>query len=170
MRALGAELVFFSPIAGDSLPACDAVWLPGGYPELHGKALSQNQALWTALKAHVAIGKPLLAECGGLMSLFEQIIDKAGVSHNFGGILPGRAVMQNRLAALGIQNADLPEGQISGHTFHYSKSETPLTPLLRARTPDGRDGEAIYRMLRSTASYVHIYFPSNPIAVAHLLS
>lgn len=170
LRALGAELVFFSPIAGDSLPACDAVWLPGGYPELHGKALSQNQALWTALKVHVAIGKPLLAECGGLMTLFEQIIDKAGVSHNFGGILPGRAVMQNRLAALGIQNADLPEGQISGHTFHYSKSETPLTPLLRARTPDGRDGEAIYRMLRSTASYVHIYFPSNPIAVAHLLS
>ncbi len=170
LRALGAELVFFSPIAGDSLPACDAVWLPGGYPELHGKALSQNQALWTALKAHVAIGKPLLAECGGLMSLFEQIIDKAGVSHNFGGILPGRAVMQKRLTALGMQIADLPEGQLSGHTFHYSKSETPLTPLLRARTPDGRDGEAIYRMLRSTASYVHIYFPSNPIAVAHLLS
>ena len=170
LRALGAELVFFSPIAGDSLPACDAVWLPGGYPELHGKALSQNQALWTALKAHVAIGKPLLAECGGLMSLFEQIIDKAGVSHNFGGILPGRAVMQKRLTALGMQIADLPEGQLSGHTFHYSKSETPLTPLLRARTPDGRDGEAIYRMLRSTASYVHIYFPSNPTAIAHLLS
>lgn len=169
LRVLGAEPVFFSPIAGDSLPACDAVWLPGGYPELHAEALAQNHALWAALKVHVAAGKPLLAECGGLMSLFEQIIDKAGVSHNFGGILPGRAIMQKRLTALGMQIADLPEGQITGHTFHYSKSETPLMPLLHARTPDGRDGEAIYRMLRSTASYVHIYFPSNPTAVAHLL-
>ena len=170
LRALGAELVFFSPIAGNSLPACDAIWLPGGYPELHGVALAQNHALWAALKVHVTAGKPLLAECGGLMSLFEQIIDKAGVSHNFGGILPGRAIMQKRLTALGMQIADLPEGQMTGHTFHYSKSETPLMPLLLARTPDGSNGEAIYRMLRSTASYVHIYFPSNPTAVAHLLS
>jgi len=169
LKALGAELVFFSPIAGDSLPACDAVWLPGGYPELHGQALAQNHTLWQALKAHVAAGKALLAECGGLMSLFEQIIDKSGISHNFSGILPGRAIMQKRLAALGMQIAELPEGQLSGHTFHYSKSETPLTPLLRARTPDGREGEAIYRMLRATASYVHIYFPSNPAAVARLL-
>lgn len=170
LHALGAELVFFSPIAGDNLPDCDAVWLPGGYPELHATAIAQNQTLWRALKAHVSAGKPLLAECGGLMSLFEQIVDKAGVSHEFAGILPGKAVMQKRLAALGMQVADLPEGQVSGHTFHYSTSETPLTPLVRARTPDGRDGEAIYRMLRSTASYVHIYFPSNPAAVARLLS
>jgi cobyrinic acid a,c-diamide synthase len=83
-------------------------------------------------------------------------------------LLPGRAVMQPRLAALGMQVAELPEGRLTGHTFHYSKSETPLLPLLHARTPDGHGGEAIYRRDRLTASYVHFYFPSNPPAVAAL--
>ena len=170
LRSLGAELKFFSPIAGELLPECDAVWLPGGYPELHAAALSQHSALWSALHAHVAAGKPLLAECGGMMSLFEEVVDKAGVSHRFGGLLPGRSVMQKRLAALGTQFTELPEGRISGHTFHYSKSESPLTALVQATTADGRVGEAIYRQHRLTASYVHFYFPSNPIAVAALFS
>lgn len=165
---LGAELRYFSPVAGEPLPACDAVWLPGGYPELHAPALSANQHLWSALRAHVAAGKPLLAECGGMMSLFEQVTDKAGESHAFAGLLPGRSVMQKRLAALGMQFADLPEGRLQGHTFHYSKSETPLTPIVRAQTQDGREGEAIYRRERLTASYVHFYFASNPVATAAL--
>jgi len=170
LSALGAELRFFSPVAGDPLPDCDAVWLPGGYPELHADALSQHAALWQALKNHVAAGKALLAECGGMMSLFEEVVDKAGASHRFGGLLPGRSVMQKRLAALGTQFVDLPEGRLAGHTFHYSKSDTPLTPLVRAQTADGRDGEAIYRQGRLTASYVHFYFPSNPQAAASLFS
>ncbi|MGB4065944.1 MAG: cobyrinate a,c-diamide synthase [Azonexus sp.] len=170
LATLGAELRFFSPVAGDPLPDCDAVWLPGGYPELHADSLSQNAALWQALKNHVAAGKPLLAECGGMMSLFEEVVDKAGVSHRFGGLLAGRSVMQNRLAALGTQFVELPEGRLAGHTFHFSKSETPLTPLVRATTADGRDGEAIYRQGRLTASYVHFYFPSNPVAVASLFT
>ena len=170
LSALGAELHFFSPVAGDGLPECDAVWLPGGYPELHAEALSKNQSLWQSLKLHVSANKPLFAECGGMMSLFEQIVDKSGVTHDFAGILPGKAVMQKRLAALGMQVAELTEGRVTGHTFHYSKSETPLTPLVRAQTPDGREGEPIYRHLRTTASYVHIYFPSNPGAIAKLLS
>lgn len=165
---LGAELRYFSPVAGEPLPACDAVWLPGGYPELHAPALSANQPLWTALRAHVEAGKPLLAECGGMMSLFERVTDKAGETHAFAGLLPGVSVMQKRLAALGMQFADLPEGRLQGHTFHYSKSETPLTPIVRAQTPDGREGEAIYRLERLTASYVHFYFASNPVATAAL--
>ncbi len=169
LRRLGAKLAFFSPIAGDALPACDAVWLPGGYPELHAPAIGGNTRLWAQLRAHVAAGKPLLAECGGMMSLFDEVADKAGVAHRFGGLLPGRSVMQKRLAALGTQFVDLPEGALSGHTFHYSKSESPLAPLARARTADGREGEAIYRLNRLTASYVHIYFPSNPAAIAALL-
>ena len=170
LAKLGAELHFFSPLAGDPLPACDAIWLPGGYPELHADRLSQNHTLWAALNVHVAAGKPLLAECGGMMSLFEEVIDKAGVSHRFGGLLPGRSVMQKRLAALGTQLTELPEGRLSGHTFHYSKSETPLVPLAQAITIDGRSGEAIYRQQRLTASYVHFYFPDNPVAVAALFS
>jgi cobyrinic acid a,c-diamide synthase len=77
--------------------------------------------------------------------------------------------MQQRLAALGTQFVELPEGRISGHTFHYSKSETPLDPLARAQTPEGREGEAVFRRQRLTASYVHLYFPSNPAAIAALL-
>ena len=170
LLSLGAELHFFSPVAGDLLPECDAIWLPGGYPELHAAALSRNQTLWQALRARVAAGKPLLAECGGMMSLFDQITDKAGETHAFAGLLPGISVMQKRLAALGMQFADLPEGRLQGHTFHYSKSETTLLPIVRARTPDDRDGEAIYRLERLTASYVHFYFPSNPTAIAALFS
>jgi cobyrinic acid a,c-diamide synthase len=168
LRELGAELSFFSPLAGDALPDCDAVWLPGGYPELHAAALGRQRALWAALGAHVAAGKPLLAECGGMMSLFETVVDKAGQSHCFGGLLPGRSVMQQRLAALGTQFVDLPEGRLAGHTFHYSRSETPLAPLVRARTASGMEGEAIYRQGRLTASFVHFYFPDNPEAVAGL--
>jgi len=170
LKALGAELHFFSPVAGDALPECDAVWLPGGYPELHAEALGANPPLWRQLHAHVEAGKPLLAECGGMMSLFEEVVDKAGTRHRFGGLLPGRSVMQKRLAALGTQFVELPEGRIAGHTFHYSKSETPLAPLTRARTADGREGEMIFRRQRLTASYVHLYFPSNPAAIAALLS
>ena len=170
LQGLGAELRFFSPVAGDPLPACDAVWLPGGYPELHATALSANAGLWQALHAHVDAGKPLLAECGGMMSLFEEVVDKAGQAHRFAGLLPGRAVMQQRLAALGTQFAELPEGRLAGHTFHYSKSETPLSPLCRAHTADGREGEAIYRRQRLTASYVHFYFPSQAQATAALFA
>jgi cobyrinic acid a,c-diamide synthase len=170
LRQLGAELRFFSPVAGDVLPECEAVWLPGGYPELHAEALSGHREFWQALKAHVVAGKALLAECGGMMSLFETVVDKAGDCHAFGGLLPGRSVMQQRLAALGTQFVELPEGQLSGHTFHFSKSETPLVPLTRAHTADGREGEAIYRQGRLTASYVHFYFPSNPAAIASLLT
>jgi cobyrinic acid a,c-diamide synthase len=76
--------------------------------------------------------------------------------------------MQQRLAALGTQFVDLPEGRLAGHTFHYSKSDTRL-PRWFWPKPAMADGEAIYRHGRLTASYVHFYFPGNPAAVAALL-
>ncbi len=169
LRRLGAALAFFSPLAGERLPACDALWLPGGYPELHGERLAANAAFRADLRAHVDAGKPVLAECGGLMSLLDSVVDGAGVSHAFAGVLPGRATMQPRLAAIGMQVAELPEGRLSGHSFHYSRMDTPLVPALRARRPDGGEGEPIYRVGRLTASWVHFWFPSNPAAVAALL-
>ena len=168
LRALGAALVDFSPLAGDALPPCDAVWLPGGYPELHAERLAAQRPLWAALKAHVDAGKPLLAECGGLMSLFETLVDGDGREHALAGLLPGRVLMQKRLAGLGLQEIDLPEGRLRGHTFHYSRSETPLAPLCTSVHPAGRAGEAVYRRERLTASYLHLYFPSNPQAAARL--
>jgi len=168
LAALGARLAFFSPLADQALPDCDAVWLPGGYPELHAATLAGNRPLWAALTVHVDAGKPVLAECGGMMALFETLVDGEGLSHAVGGLLPGQVTMQKKLAALGLQEVELPEGTLRGHTFHYSRTATPLTVLAQASRPDGRQGEAVYRRQRLTASYMHLYFPSNPEAAARL--
>jgi cobyrinic acid a,c-diamide synthase len=168
LRDMGAELVEFSPLDDGALPACDAVWLPGGYPELHGARWQANTAMHAALAAHQRAGKPMLAECGGMMSLFEQLTGVDGVTHAGAALLPGRVTMQAKLAALGMQSVALPEGTLRGHTFHYSKADTPLPELLRASNPQGREGEAVYRAGRLTASYVHLYFPSAPQAAAAL--
>lgn len=74
--------------------------------------------------------------------------------------------MQERLAAIGLQEVRTPEGEVRGHTFHHSRLTTGLDPWARAITPRGDPGEAVYRIGRLTASYVHFYFPSNPRAVA----
>jgi cobyrinic acid a,c-diamide synthase len=170
LAALGADVAFFSPLAGESVPDADALWLPGGYPELHAAQLAQNRAFFDALHAHRAAGRPILAECGGMLVLFDTLTDAAGAMQRMAGLLPGGAVMQPRLAALGAQALPLPEGALRGHTFHYSRLETPVAPALHATTPDGRPGEAMYRAGRLTASYVHAYFPSNPAAVAALFT
>ena len=168
LERLGARLVFFSPLVDAALPACDAVWLPGGYPELHADRLAANHPLWAAVAAHVAAGKPVLAECGGMMVLFETLIDVDGVAHAQAGLLPGTVTMQKRLAGLGMQEVDLPEGSLRGHAFHYSRTETALLPLCHTRSLKAPAGEAVYRRTRLTASYMHFYFPSNPAASAAL--
>ena len=170
LAALGADTVFFSPLAGERVPDADALWLPGGYPELHAGTLAQNRAFFDSLRAHHAAGRPILAECGGMMVLFDTLTDSAGATHRMAGLLAGSCTMQHRLAALGPQQLPFPEGALRGHTFHYSMLETPLAPALHAATPDGHPGEAIFRAGRLTGSYVHAYFPSNPAAVAALLA
>lgn len=171
LTALGAERVFFSPLAGDVLPECDAVWLPGGYPELHAARLSARSDLWQALDAHVKANKPMLAECGGMMSLFETLTERDGTTTRMAGLLPGKTTMQTRLSALGSQQVDLPEGTLRGHTFHYSLCDTEMVPLCTAtKAKGGTEGERVFRRQRLTASYVHFYFPSNPVAVAALFT
>ena len=86
LRALGAEVVFFSPLADSALPDCDAVWLPGGYPELHAAKLGANTAMQDSLKAHVARHKPVWAECGGMMVLFDAIVSVDGRSRGAMGL------------------------------------------------------------------------------------
>ena len=168
LTAMGARLAFFSPLADDTLPACDAVWLPGGYPELHGPQLAANRSMAARLAAHVTSGKALVAECGGMMSCFDTLTTVDGESFAGFGLLPGVSRMQRKLAGLGMVTADLPEGRLQGHTFHYSQSEASLAPLCSAIKSNGRGGEAVYRRDRLTASYMHFYFPSNPEAAANL--
>lgn len=171
LEGLGAELTFFSPLDDAKLPESDALYLPGGYPELHLEPLESNLAMRSGIRAHHGAGKPIVAECGGLLYLLESLTDVNGRRAEMLGLLPGHAVMQRRLAALALQQVALPEGTLRGHTFHHSRLETSLTPLARGACPNGgRTAEAVYRDGRVTASYIHQYFPSNPEAVAGLFA
>ena len=170
LRALGAELRFFSPLADQALPEVDSLYLPGGYPELHLNRLQDNRPMLDAIRAHHAAGKPILAECGGMLYLLESLTDKQGARAELLGLLPGRAVMQSRLAALALQEVQLPEGVLRGHTYHHSVLDCAQVPLARGACPNDKPvAEAVYRSGRLTASYIHFYLPSNPRATAELL-
>lgn len=166
--AMGAKIVFFSPLQDSRLPPCDAVWLPGGYPELHAAQIGANTAMQGALRRHVALGRGLLAECGGMISLFSHLHTVTGDIMPLFDLLPGNVLMQPRLAALGRQRVSLPQGALRGHTFHYSTVETDIPVWQQAERLDGQTGEMLYRHKALTASYVHFYFPDNPEAVAGL--
>lgn len=172
LEAMGAELHYFSPLAGERLPEVDAVWLPGGYPELHLDALAANSGLKADLRDHHAAGRPVLAECGGFLYLLEELADADGRAAPMAGLLPGHAHLEGKLQGLGLQTAPLPEGELRGHTFHHTRSEVGLAPLThctRARNT-GSSGEAVHRDGRLTATYLHAWFPSNPGATAALFS
>ena len=170
LQALGAELLFFSPLRFARLPAVDSLYLPGGYPELHLRALSRNGPMAEAIRAHHAAGKPILAECGGMLYLLDGLTDRGDERVEMLGLLPGEARMQQRLSALALQEVELPEGRLRGHTFHHSTLESPLQPLARGECPNyKRTAEVVYRNGRLTASYIHFYLPSDPLAAAALL-
>lgn len=170
LRAMGADLEFFSPISDTALPPCDSVYLPGGYPELHHQRLAANAGMLESIRAHHRAGKPLLAECGGMLYLLEGLTDVNGERVPLLGLMPGEATLQKRLAALALQEVALNEGTLRGHTYHHSLTSTPWEAVARGRSPNGgRGAEAVYRSGRLTASYVHFYFPSNRAAAAALL-
>lgn len=172
LQAMGARLVYFSPLADSALPECDALWLPGGYPELHAEALSRNTGMKASIAAHVRAARPVWAECGGMMALFEQLTTTEGACHPMWGVLPGGVTMQKRLAALGPQQLAVAGGVLRGHAFHYSTCSTPLQSAARTQAAPGRklrgDGEALYVQGSVKASYFHAWFASSPRAAAGL--
>lgn len=171
LRDMGATLVFFSPLANQPVPAgVDAIYLPGGYPELHATSLANAHAWRDSIRAADAAGIPILAECGGMMALADTLVDAQGQSWPMAGLLPGTVSMQARLAGLGMQSMPTSQGALRGHTFHYSRFDTPLAPHAHTtRQRDGSAGEAVYVRGALHASYFHAYFPSRPEAVAALL-
>ena len=170
LQALGAELLFFSPLRFSRLPAVDSLYLPGGYPELHLRALSRNHAMAEAIRAHHDAGKPMLAECGGMLYLLDGLTGQDGIRESMLGLIPGEAQMQKRFTALVLQEVQLPEGRLRGHTFHHSSLESPMQPLARGECPNyKRTAEAVYRQGRLTASYIHFYMPSDFRAAAAML-
>ncbi|MDP2371861.1 cobyrinate a,c-diamide synthase [Rhodoferax sp.] len=174
LQDLGAELVFFSPLSDSALPKCDAVWLPGGYPELHAARLAANTPMRDSLGEHIHAGKAVWAECGGMMVLFDTLITVDGKRHAQWGLLPGVVTMHRRLAALGPQQLRLPAGTLRGHTFHYSTTDTPLQASLRSARPSTDPapdaGEALWLHGAVRASYFHAWFASCPDAVVALFS
>ncbi|CAN5438517.1 cobyrinate a,c-diamide synthase [soil metagenome] len=170
LRALGAELCLFSPLANEPVPAAaHALYLPGGYPELHLEALARNTTSRDSVRAHHAAGRPIVAECGGMLALLESLTDTAGHSAPMLGLLPGAGVMADRLVNLGMHSLALPEGEVRGHTFHHARIEAcaPAALHTHAQRHHGQ-AEAVFRQGRLFASFMHLYFASCPAAVATL--
>jgi cobyrinic acid a,c-diamide synthase len=171
LESLGARVCLFSPLAGEPVPpGAAAVFLPGGYPELHAERLSAAHRFHDSIRAAHATHIPILAECGGMMALAQSLGDTQGRQWRMAGLLPGSTRMLPRLAALGLQAWDTTFGELRGHTFHYSILETPLEGSVQTRAyPSGARGETIYRHGSLTASYFHAYFASCPAAISALL-
>lgn len=160
LQAMGAQLEYFSPLHDAAAPDADAYWLPGGYPELHMRALSSNHTMKDSLKQAHDNGKPMLAECGGMMALSDSIDGQTAF-----GLLPSYSRVEKQLQGIGTQTLKIGQNSINAHTFHHGVFETSLHPQLSAETLYGR-GESFYRHGSISASFLHFYFPSNPQAAA----
>lgn len=170
LTQMGAEVIFFSPLADEAVPQAEALYLPGGYPELHAARLAGSRRWLDSIRAFTEAERPLLAECGGMMVLFDTLVTADGTKHAMAGLLPGIVTLRHQIAAIGLQSLALPQGDLRGHSFHYSQLDTPLAPAWRC-VPHGYGvGECVYRRGAIIASYLHAYFPSNPAAVAALFT
>jgi cobyrinic acid a,c-diamide synthase len=125
----GAQINFFSPL-GDQVPSptADAVFLPGGYPELYAGALAANAVFLTGLRDAAARGLPVYGECGGFMVLGKALTDADGASHEMAGLLALETSFAKRGLSLGYRLVrtltDTPFGSVGtvlrGHEFHYA--------------------------------------------------
>jgi cobyrinic acid a,c-diamide synthase len=172
LEAHGAELMFFSPLAGETVPeGAQALYIGGGFPEEFAERLAAQEQVKHSVRSFIALGKPALAECGGFMYLTDEIVDTTGRSYPMLGVIPGRVVMQSKLAALGYREVRGTEGNIllrpdetaRGHEFHYSTFE-PRGELPYAYVSQGLRGKKSEGCLLGNlvAGYTHLHFGSNP--------
>ncbi|MEP0234548.1 MAG: cobyrinate a,c-diamide synthase [Parasphingorhabdus sp.] len=125
-KKAGAELSFFSPLVDEGPPNdADAIFLPGGYPELHAGKLAVAAGFKTGLRLAAARGKLVYGECGGYMALGEALIDANGISYEMSGLLPLETSFAQRKRHLGYRavesKCDIPwSGVLSAHEFHYA--------------------------------------------------
>ena len=162
----GAEIRAFSPVAGE-VPEADAIYIGGGYPELHAAALEKSKCTNT-IRSLAEEGMPIYGECGGLMYLCGSLATE-GREYTMAGILPGRAIMTKKLAALGYvkgafgNRPGLWTGTVAirGHEFHYSKVECDPEARFAIRLGkgagigDGNDGMTEFSTI---GAYTHAYF------------
>ncbi|HTV21253.1 MAG TPA: cobyrinate a,c-diamide synthase [Polyangiaceae bacterium] len=179
LERAGATLVRFSPLADAACPDVDGIYIGGGYPELHAGTLAGNHGMLESLRAHARRGRPIYAECGGLMYLSDAIVTLNGDVHRMLGLVRGRAVMATALQALGyveVETRDAsplgPAGtRFRGHQFRYSRLEDAAQPSRyemtiarsNARQPEGYGGGHVL------GSYVHAHWAESPEIPAQLV-
>jgi cobyrinic acid a,c-diamide synthase len=182
LQAAGAELHFWSPLRDAALPPVDGLYLGGGYPELYAKELSANTAMREAVRAFAGSGRPLYAECGGLMYLSSALEDLDGSEHPMVGLLPTHVRMRPKKLTLGYVEVELardtPLGEagtvLRGHEFHYSRIDelppsVPRAYRLRRRRGGEEQAEG-YLLGNVLASYVHLHFGANPRVAERFVS
>jgi cobyrinic acid a,c-diamide synthase len=167
-RGAGAALAFFSPLADEAPPAaCDAVYLPGGYPELFAGRLAASHAFIAGMRAAAKRGAVIYGECGGYMALGRTLIDSEGKAHAMLGLLPLETSFAARCLHLGYRQAVLEQdgplgaaGQaFRGHEFHYASivSEGEGAPLFRLADADGARLQAAGRVIgKVMGSFAHL--------------
>ena len=182
LEGQGAELAFFSPIAGHDLPPdIDGLYIGGGYPELFGDKLAKNSKLRDRIKEKSDDGMPIYGECGGFMYLCEALLDQNGNRYPMAGCFPFTTAMFPRLKALGYREITLTRDTIignqgltiRGHEFHYSELNKRAREVKSAyrisdrlgldKPPDG------YLVNRTLGSYNHLHFGSQPEAAKHFV-
>ena len=182
LEGQGAEIVSFSPIAGDDLPQdIDGLYIGGGYPELFGAKLAANSRLRDQIKAKSEAGMPIYGECGGFMYLCESLFDQHGKRYPMVGCFPFTTRMYPRLKSLGYREVTLTRNTIvgksgmvvRGHEFHYSELTTNTPDIQTAyrisdrsgldKPPDG------YLTKRTLGSYNHLHFGSQPEAAKYFV-
>ncbi|CNI60876.1 cobyrinate a,c-diamide synthase [Yersinia mollaretii] len=174
LEQAGVRIHRFSPLHDRQLPACQMIYLGGGYPEIHAAKLAANTAMRAALQQAHRQQIPLYAECGGLMYLGDGLTDEQGQRHSMVGILSGESRMGKRLTRFGYCQAEArrdtllaAQGEtLRGHEFHYSDFTSALTPAFDSSK--WRDGVALqrwqsgYQVANTQASYLHLHFAQRP--------
>lgn len=170
----GAELVFFSPLAGETVPTeADGLYIGGGFPEEFAGQLAELEAVKVSFKERIGQGLPTLAECGGFMYLTDSIQDTQGNSYPMVGLIKGKVVMQKKFAALGYREVTGMDGNFllrsgetaRGHEFHYSTFQPDeRLDWSSAYESKGRLGTKPegYTAWNLIAGYTHVHFVSNP--------
>jgi cobyrinic acid a,c-diamide synthase len=166
----GAELVPFSPLRDARLPEpLDGLYLGGGFPELFADELAANVGMRAALHAHARAGRPIYAECGGLMALGRTLTTFDGRTLRMFGLLPVDSRMQCRQPVIGYRQVEaiqelpiLARGaRVRGHEFHWSEADPP-GPGLAAYRVIGEDRLEGFRVGATLGSYVHINLAGAP--------
>ncbi len=178
LEEMGAELVRFSPIRDERIPeGARGIILPGGYPELYAKELSENASMKKSIKEAVEGGMPCLAECGGFMYLHEEMEDMEGNFFPMCGIIKAKTWKTPRLGRFGYitleageDSAFLKKGEsIRAHEFHYFESGD-CGEAFRAVKPGGtREWRAGHAEGNLLAGYPHLYYESNTDLVRRFL-